>query len=183
MALTPLFSVTQTAGLPNKLTITDDSVGSDVAIISRLVYLITATGTYLVQTGTTTNYERWVVTQISGVLTPLSITLAVLLKDMALQIRVVWCGVSDVPLYSLTKLYGLTLYNETFDYGLTQMLTANPPLMNESNFRENKSNLRTLIDSGNQAVTLASDLYGAQQCYDAATELRLNSQYSFNINS
>ena len=80
-------------------------------------------------------------------------------------------------------MYGFTEYNEMFDYGLTQMLTANPLLINDNDYFPHKSDLRTSIDSGNQAIIYAQDLFAAQQCYDRATNLRLSSQYYFNINS
>ena len=74
-------------------------------------------------------------------------------------------------------------FNEKFDYGLTQMLTANPMLINDNDFFPHKEELRISIDSGNQAFTLVGDIFAAQQCYDRATELRVNSQYYFNINA
>lgn len=184
MAFVPNFSCAQTAGNPGKITFTDSSTGSDgekAAVVSRRIYIQTADGTFLVVSGTATQYEIWTVTAAG--LIPLTITLNVLTKDQAVRIVVQWLSVSAVVLYDKTLLYGFSSYNEEFDYQLTQMLSANPPLINDANFREHKSNLRTLIDSGNQAIELASDLYGAQQCYDAGTDLRLNSQYYFNINS
>jgi hypothetical protein len=75
------------------------------------------------------------------------------------------------------------LYNETFDYQLTQVLTGNPLVINDNNFFPNKSDLRVNIDGGNQAIFFATDLFSAQQCYDRATNLRLGSQYYFNANS
>jgi hypothetical protein len=48
-----------------------------------------------------------------------------------------------------------TLYNETFDYGLTTMLSANPLLINDNSFWGNKVKLREAIDSGNQALEIA----------------------------
>ena len=43
-------------------------------------------------------------------------------------------NVSDVVLYDSTQYVGLTLYNESFDYGLTQLAAANPLLINGHKF-------------------------------------------------
>lgn len=83
-------------------------------------------------------------------------------------------------LYSSTGLYGFTSYNEDFDYSLTTILNSNPLLINDNSFRINKTDLRLFIDSGDKAVSRASDIEGAQLSYDEATKLRLSSQYYFN---
>ncbi len=176
MAFVPSFTVSQVLGEPSELVITDTSTGTDAAIVDRRIYLQKSDGSYLVPTGTTTDYVDWP----TGTTTK---TIDCLDKDYALQITVQWLNVSDAVLYTDSSLEGLTQYNEYFDYGLTQQLTGNPLLINDNKFFEHKSNLRTYIDSGNQAIVEASDIYGAQICYDRATEERLNSQYLFNINS
>jgi len=176
MSLTANFSTSQTLGLPREINFTDTSTGSDVNVISRRIYLQAYDGTFLVESGTTTDYEAWAIADTT-------ITLDVLSKDYALTVTVEWMGVSGQVLYSKQYVLGFTLYNETFDYQLTQALAGNPLLINDNNFFQNKSALRTDIDSGNQAVEFASDTYNAQLAYDAATALRLKSQYFFNINS
>jgi hypothetical protein len=103
--------------------------------------------------------------------------------DVAVTITVEWLDISNVVLYSVSNNYGLTGFNEQFDYGLTQMLTANPVLINDNNFFGNKMDLRVAIDSGNQALALANDLFATQQCYNVANNIRTNSVYYFNINS
>jgi len=182
MPFTPGFSTSQTIGLPNKINFTDTSTGSDINIVSRRIFIQDAANTYIVQKGTTTTYEDWAIT--SG-LDPLSISLDVLKKDMALYLTVQWGNVSGqtfTVLYEKSYLTGFTLYNESFDYQMTQVLSGNPLLINDHNFFANKSQLRVSIDSGNQAIFLAADIFGGQQCYDRATNLRLNSPYFFNAN-
>jgi hypothetical protein len=179
MPFTPGFSTSQTIGLPNKINFTDTSTGSDNAINSRRVVIRDAANSYIVETGTTTNYEVW---EITSGLDPRSISFDVLKKDMALYITVQWLNSSNTILYAKSYLTGFTLYNESFDYQMTQVLSGNPLLINDHNFFANKSQLRVSIDSGNQAVFLAADIYAGQQCYDRATNLRLNSPYFFNAN-
>lgn len=175
MALTPNFSTSQTVGESSKITFTDTSTGSDGSIASRRIYLQTATGVYLVESGTPTDYEVWVYADST-------ITLDLLDKDYALNVLVQWLDSGGTVLYSKQLLLGFTLYNNTFNYGLTQMLTANPNNFNSKAFFQNKIALTVEMDSGDQALELASDIFGAQRCYDRATQIRLNSQYLLNIN-
>lgn len=177
MALVVNFSASQNLGEESEILFTDTSTGTDVAVTQRRIYIQTPSGDYLVEDGTTTEYEVW-----SGFPATTTITLDVLTKDRAVTITVQWLDVSNTVLYDKTLKYGFTLYNETFDYGLTQLLAGNPLLINDNNFYQNKSDLRVNIDSGDQALSLAGDTFAAQQCYDRATELRVNSQYYFNEN-
>lgn len=176
MALTVNFSATQVLGEPSQIVLTDTSTGSDGTITTRRVFIQTFDGTYLVESGTSTDYEVWSYSESN-------ITLDVLSKDYAVSITVQWLNNADEVVYTKTAKSGFTLYNETFDYGLTQMLSANPLLINDNSFFDNKMSLRNYIDSGNQALSYAGDLYSTQQCYNAATELRLKSKYFFNQNS
>jgi len=175
MSLTANFATSQTYGVPDSINFVDTSTGTDGAITSRRVYMKTSANTYLVEEGTTTTYEVWDYADST-------ITLSVLPKDYALEITVQWMAGTTVV---YTKVYnlGFTLYNETFDYQLTQVLTGNPLVINDNNFFPNKSDLRVNIDGGNQAIFFATDIFSAQQCYDRATNLRLGSQYYFNANS
>lgn len=176
MALTVSFSVSQTSGESSVVTITDTSTGSDVAVTQRRVYLRKSDGTFLVPDGTTTDYVEWDYADSS-------IDIDCLEKDMALEITCEWLNVSDVVVYDASDTYGLTMYNETFDYGLTTVLASNPLLVNDNSFKQNKSDLRVYIDSGDNAAVRSSDIVSAQLCYDQATWIRLNSVYYFNESS
>lgn len=175
MPLVPNFSTSQTAGSPSVINIQDTSTGSDVAVTQRRVYLVDWQGNYVVPSGTTTNYVQWPIAQST-------ISIDCLSEDMALEITVEWLNVSNVALYDETKLVGFTLYNETFYYSLTQaQAAASTPttILQDTTFLKNKSNLRLFIDSGNQAVTLASDIVSAQQCYNLASNLVTNQDFFF----
>lgn len=176
MPLTANFAASQTLGEESIITLTDNSTGSDGSVTQRRVYLRKADGTFLVPDGTSTEYIVWAYADTS-------IDINVLPYDMALQIVVQWLNVSNSILYDKTETSGFTMYNETFNYGLAQMMAGNPVLINDNQFWSNKLKLSELIDSGDEAIALASDLYNAQQCYDMATTLRLKSQYTFNQNS
>ncbi len=171
------FVASQTAGEESSVTLTSVTAGTDVLVTGRRVYFIMDDGTFLVEEGVTTEYNVWA-------LATNPITLDVLgTSDKACRVVVEWVDANGGVLYGSSQYLGFTLFNETEDYSQTQLMAANPLLVNDNNFWKNKQLLRTLIDSGNNAIEFASDLYNAQLCYDAATEIRNNSQYLFNGNS
>ena len=175
MPLVPNFSTSQTVGSPSIINIQDTSTGSDVAITQRRVYLLDWQGNYVVPSGTTTSYVQWPIAQST-------ISINCLTQDMALQVTVQWLNVSNVVLYDSSDLVGFTLYNETFFYSLTQaQAAASTPttILQDTTFLKNKSNLRLFIDSGDQAVSLASDIVSAQQCYNLASNLVTNQDLYF----
>lgn len=176
MSFTQDFSVVQVVGYPSKIVITDTSTGSDGSIASRRVYLKKADGTFLVPSGTATQYIVWDYADAS-------ITIDALDKDYCLLITVEWLDSGGGQLYAKTALQGETLYNETFSYYLSQMVASNPYLMNDNDYFINMSALRTCIDAGNNAISIGADQMTAQLCYDNATALRISSQYYYNANA
>lgn len=176
MAIAPNFTAQQVVGFPSQIVLNDTSTGSDVTITARRVYLIKKDGTYLTPSGSTTDYIAWAIADAS-------VTIDALLKDYSLVVLVQWLDINNAVVVDKSLLFGFTLYNETFDYYTTQMLTANNFLITDNDFWPNKSKLRTDIDAGNQAISLASDQGNAQLCYDEATKLRVGSKYYFNANS
>lgn len=177
MSFASSFTTYQVLGAPANAVFNDTSSGSDGAIVSRRIYIKDSSGSFLVPTGISTQYNVW-----SIATNPLTIV-GVFLKDEAVTIVVQWLDVSNNVLYDSTQIVGYTLFNETFDYTTTQAMAGNPTLINDNNWFYYKSLVRTFIDSGNQAISFASDVYNAQLCYQAATDIRTKKQYLFNINS
>lgn len=177
MSFVPNFTLNNISGEPSIILVTDTSTGSDAAIRAYRLYLLKSDGTYLVPSGTVTDYIQWLVGSLTHQIDCLS-------KDFALIPTLKWINVNGSVLYSKTlDVQGFTLWNETFDYYTTQMLTANGALINDNNFWNNKSTVRTYIDAGDKAILNAADQDAAQLCYDEATKLRVGSQYYFNSNS
>lgn len=172
MAITVVFTTTQVVGAPQNIVMADASTGSDVSAVSRRIYFQTALSTYLFPSGTTTSYIEWPLADGN------SITLNVLTTDQALNTTLAYVDISGNIVASTTTLCGFTLYNETFYYSLTQaqaMQNQPPPMIiQDSNYFSNKLILRTLIDSGNQAISLGDDITSAQNNYDQATYMVTN---------
>jgi hypothetical protein len=173
MSFIPSFSTNQTLGVPTNINLTDTSTGTDSSIAKRRVIFTTSTGTNLVPTGNSSAvYIDW------DIANP-SISINVLKVDMALTVLVEWLDVSNNVLYSVSTLEGYTMYNETFYYGLTQNQVSTPDIVNDTNYYNNKSILRTEIDSGNQAILYGNDITSAQNCYSRATYLVQNQNLFF----
>ena len=175
MPLLPNFTASQQTREPSIVRVTDTSTGSDSNITQRRLYFRNSTGAFMVPEGTITDYVLW---DYSNAF----IDVDFLVKDMGLDLTLEWRDVTNQVLYSLTLSWGFTAFNEDFDYGLTTMMASNPLLFNDNSFFENKSAMRTYIDSGNQSILRNADIFAAQLCYDAGTKLRVNSQYYFNEN-
>ena len=172
MPLVPNFTASQYSGTPSVITLTDTSTGSDVTITSRRVYLLQANGTFLVPAGNTTDYILWD-------LVDASISIDVLSQDSALSITVQWMKAGNTVVTSKTISFAFTAYNETFYYGLTESQVANANLTASTNWYQTKLILRVEIDSADQAITFASDIYSAQAALNRATFISTNQAYFF----
>lgn len=177
MSFSPSFTTSQVLGAPSNIVFMDTSTGSDGAIVGRRIYLKTSTGDFLVQSGNSNQYSTWALASNPFTLTD------ILTADKGLTVVVQWVNNSGVVLYDSTQTDGFILFNETDDYGLIQKMAGNPKLIEDNDWFNKLSLLRTYIDSGNQAISFASDTYNAQLCYSAATELIDKKRYVFNINS
>lgn len=164
MPLTPNFTVSQTAGLPRIINFVDTSVGSNIAIVARRIYIQKNNGLFLVPTGTTTNFILWALVNTST-------TVDVLNKDYALTVQVDWVDVSGNVVNTLTKTVLFTLYLKSFFYSLTQYQASNKSITQNNNFYPNKAKLWSYIKGAETAIELASDISGAQNELDAGTEM------------
>jgi len=166
------FTASQYSGTPSIITLTDVSVGSDVTIAKRRIYLLQANGTFLVPAGTTTTYIDWPLASVS-------INLDVLAQDTALSITVQWLTSANAVVTSKVTSFAFTAYNETFYYGLTESQVANSNLSASTNWYQTKLVLRVELDSADQAITFASDIYSAQAALNRATYISTNQALFF----
>ena len=172
--LTPNFTATQNSGTPSYITLQDTSSGSDVSIVSRRIYMLQSDGTYLVPDGNSTDYVIWAIASST-------ISLQVLTQDTALSITVDWVDVNGDVVETKTTAYGFQAFGETFFYGLTknEVPITNPNVALSTNYYQNKLLLRVYLDSAEQAISFASDIYAAQVAYDSETFLIANANFNF----
>lgn len=171
MSFTPIFVVSQTTGQPSIIKLTDNSIGSDVAITQRRIYLQISDNSYLVPSGTTTNYIVWPYADST-------IDVNVLNEDMAVDITVEWLDVSNTVLYTKTQLYLFPMYNKVFFAGLQGRQASTPNITQDINYYTNRSIMWGHIVSAMNAVEIGDDIYGAQNSIDKATYM-MNNQAEF----
>ncbi len=172
MAISPSFTVSQSVLSPSYVTLVDTSTGSDVSISYRRVFFQTAQGTYLVPTGTTTDYVLWPYADAS-------LSTDILNADYGLNILVQWMSAANAVLYSSQNVYCFTVYSESFYYSLTQQQAQANSNLADTNYFNNKQQLRIYIDSANNAVLYGSDIIAAQNSLNSAAYMIDNQNYFF----
>ncbi len=167
MAIVPAITVSQSALSPQNITVEDTSTGSDGSIYVRRLFIQSATGEYLVPSGTTTNYISWPYANSS-------ITVTVLTQDTAASITVEWLDVSSAILYLYNNTYPLSEFGKQFFYYLIQQLGLTPSTFQDSNYSGNLSMFWAYIRAGDNAVTYGNDIFAGQQCYNKEIQMMNN---------
>lgn len=161
MAFVPDFAVSQLLGNNSDIIVTDTHTGVDALVTQRRVYLQTSTASFLVPAGILTSYTPWA-------LVDTSITLDVLLKDMALSIKVDWLDVNNVVRHTKNAPFDFTQYSEEFYYGLTQNQAADYTILQDKDYWLNKLILRVQINDSENAVAIGSNISAAQAALNRA---------------
>ena len=171
MPITPAFTASQTGLSPSVVTLTDTSTGSDVNITQRRVYFETATGSFLVPSGTSTSYAAWSYADSSA-------SFDILPTDYALAVLVQWLDVNDEVLYSLTQLYCFPQNNKNFFYYLFQQQALSPWVIQDTPYYWNLGTYWSNIIGAIQAVEIGADIANSQNCLNRAT-LMMQNETSF----
>lgn len=167
MPLVPSFTVAPTS-VAGSMLLTDTSTGSDGAVTDRKILFFNSAGNLQVPA-------------IDWPIANATITTSALPADAALNITINWNNSSGVPLYTKSQLFATTQYAEQFFYSLTQQqaATTNLNILNDLPYFTNKSKLRTLIDSANQAITTGADIYSAAFCISIYQQMLNNPNLYF----
>jgi len=172
MSFTPSIAVSQSSVYPNIVRITDDSSGSDGSISSRRIYVTTAAGTYLVPSGTTTDYTVWSYSNAY-------IDLNILTQDECVNILVQWLSSGNTVLYSYENQYALAEYNKQYLVYLVSQQGLSPNTFQDSNYAGNLGLFWTLINAGINQVEFGDDIAGGQNNFNKATYMRQNASLYF----
>lgn len=168
------FTTSQVYGSPSQIVFADTTTGVDVAVVSRRIYLTDENGDYVVNTGTTTNYEVW-----SGFPGTTSITLSPLTKDMALLCRVDWINISGAVLYTKTVLTHFPVYAKDYYIFLIKAQSSNRKLKDNAKFYPNLLKLLGEIKMAYDSIALISDISSCQAALDRAKLLIDKPSYFF----
>lgn len=160
------FSVSQTIGIPNTISIADTSTSPDADVVVRQVFMTDANGNWITANGsfTTSTFTTWPIADSS-------IAIACLPVDMALQITVDWLDINGTALYTKTALYDFTQYGVLASFALTQDLTGKPNTLQDTNYWQNRMILRCNIDDADNAVTIGGNIYISQAALDREQEM------------
>jgi hypothetical protein len=172
MALTENFTASQALGYPSQIIFTDTSTGSDGAVAARRIYSVDSDGNYIVETGTTTDYEVWPYADAS-------ITLDLLTIDRALYITVEWVNSGGAVLYTKTELTVFRLYSITYYIYLIKTQSSNIKLRENANFYLNEIRLLCSLQEAYDAVYYAGDISSSQAALTRAKQLVDNPSYFF----
>lgn len=174
MPLTVNFVAAQSPISPNIVILGDTSVGTDVLVVNRRIYVTDYAGQPVVPSGTTTDY-------IEFPLSSPTINLNILPRDMAYTITVVWLNASNVALYTLTQTFCFSIYTKQFLYYLVQGQSGLlvPPITSDSNYDFNLGILWTAIKGAINAIEIANDVSASQTCLNRAFQLMQNENISF----
>lgn len=169
MPFVPDFTAVQLSTL-SSVVITDTSTGSDVGITSRRIYFQKYNGSYLVPTGTTTEYVLFPTSSGSSIQID-----SLLDKSYALNVTVKWLDSGDGVLYEKTIVQG---FSGNLKYGLYQLTQYQVPsatsLLQQRNYLNSKLAVWDAVLSGDNAVVYGSDIANAQRCYDKGTAIISN---------
>lgn len=167
MPIVPSISVSQSALTPSNVTVSDTSTGSDAAIAVRHIYFQTATGTYLVESGVSTDYNVWPYADASD-------TFDVLTEDTAVSIVVLWLNSSGTTLYTYTQEYPFSKYSKNFFYYLFQNQALSPSIVQDTNYYMNLATFWVNIHGAIVAVEEAADISASQNCFNRTTDMANN---------
>lgn len=173
MSLTVSFSIAQSVASPGNLTFTDASTGADASITMRRVTIRLADGTYLVPSGTTTDYFEWAYADATK-------TVTVLDRSRAATVTVQWLAGSTI-VYTTSNEFVFNRHDYQFAYQKLQeqASTLNPNILQDINFYESNIRLITNIFNSEIAISEASDVTGSQFALDRNYVLVQNSNKFF----
>ena len=174
MPVTASVAVSQSALSPNLVTLTDESTGTDATIVKRRVFITNSAGEYIVESGTTTDYEAW-----DDFPADTSITLDILTEDTAIHLLVQYLTSGNVVVTTFEDDFSLSEYNKQFFYELFQQQSLNPGIYQDTSYANNLANLWVNITGGIQSIEIASDLSASQNCMNIATNMRNNESMYF----
>lgn len=155
MPLVPNFTATQYVSSPELIVFTDTSSGEDATVASRRAYMRKSDGTFLVTTGTTTDYMLWPLANTT-------ISYDVLDKDYALTITIEWLNTVNTVLYSKTVDYCFSTYSKVYDTKLSKAQVSSPSLLDRDNWLSTKFALTTYIRAADDAISLGAGITIAQ---------------------
>lgn len=167
MAFAADFVASETSNV-SQILLTDTSTGSDAGLTGRTISLFQTNGSLL--TGST----------IPWAIADNTITLDVLNKDYSLQILVSWATSAPIggSTYTKQKLFTSTGNLLAFNFYIIQQLTAQPDIVNNTDYMAALNRLEVEINNAQLAQTYGNQ-YLAQAALDRGYYLEQYQNYFF----
>ena len=166
MALSPAYSISNNDSVTSEFVLTDLSTGSDSSISTRQLLLYDVSNTL-----------------VATVPFPLSagnsITPSILTEDYAYNSVMQWLDSGGNVLYTLSQIGCFTGFLEWFFYSLIQYLSAQPNVINDTEYLQQMSNLELFINSANKAITTGQSIFNSQQMILLGQDIQANQQLIF----
>jgi hypothetical protein len=150
MPLTQSFTLSPTSD-PSALNVVDTSTGTDGAVVGRKINIYDVPNVLF----GASPYD------FPNFPASASITINPFTADKAINVVITWINNVGAVLYTASKIYTSTGYAEQFYYQLTQQQQGDPSFLQDQQYFQNKSKLRVLIVSANQAITEGNDIFSA----------------------
>lgn len=158
---------------PSTVTVQDNSSGSDGAITSRRIFFQTPQATYLVTSGTITDYMVWAYADAEE-------SFSILQQDYSVALTVQWLNVGGTVLYTLTQVYCFPQYNKNFYYYLWQQQALTYQIIADGTYFNAVATYWQNIIGAMKAVEYGADIAASQACLDRATYMMQNQSTFFN---
>lgn len=172
MSFTPSLSVGQTGLDPSLVVVTDNSVGSDVLITSRLLTITDNNGDAVVPAGNSGSTIAW-----AWATNPISNKL--LSQDASLTIRCDWLDAGGVSLYNYAETYPLLRFNKNKFVYLIQQQALKPNIVQDKDYWNSLCQYYINIIGAVAMVEDADDISGSQNCINRATFMLNNEAVNF----
>ncbi len=173
MAIVPNFSSAESLAIPQNVTFTDTSTGSDGGLTIRKIFVRLANGNWL-----TANGESTTIVSTDWPIADSSITISLLTQSTTASVNVIWyTGAAETN--TKTILMEWDLFDYLFAFGLIQNQTANPTIISDTNYYGNFFRFITNIWNSESAVVYGNDLYSSQAALNVNQNMINNSQLYF----
>ena len=152
MPISPAFTVGNNSSVQQQnFVVTDTSTGSDGTVTKFVLTIYDDSNTQIAGSPVTFTYTPNATYNVS-----------ILTQDIAVNLVASWQTTGGAIQATTSQIFVFTGFLEWFYYGLIQQVAANNNLFRDRNFFANLSQLRTLIDSANQALNIGNSIFNAQ---------------------
>lgn len=166
------FTVTESLGIPEQITLVDTSTSPDPGITVRRISIRLANGNWLTTSGesSTIAYESWPIADSS-------ITLSILSRSTSCTITVDWMTNSTIT-GTAEEYVSFVEFDYQFAYNLIGDQTSDPSVIQDNNYYSNFSAFIVNLFCAETAIVY-EDIYSSQSSLNRNQQMINNENYNF----